>query len=179
MGSFHEQVSVVSHEVFDLLNGGTGGGWIPVPASNPGSSVFSSGTSSQLPPFIPLTSKSPCSASPSTSKSQTDSQLVCYACLDYSLRAGRDDFMDLIRGFCLSAASLLSLGSPCSPALCVVGLGWGPGIFRSLQGFVSPVNSCCFAALGLVAGEHHPAMPHHPTPSHTDPGSPLHFWGPP
>lgn len=32
MGSFHEQVSVVSHEAFYLLNGGTlqpGGGWIP------------------------------------------------------------------------------------------------------------------------------------------------------
>lgn len=75
-GSFHEQVSVVSHEAFYLLNGGTlqpGGGWIPssrageqgqlqpVPGSDAGSSrgtiAFSApnhpqGPSSQLPPFI-------------------------------------------------------------------------------------------------------------------------------
>lgn len=160
-GSFHEQVSVVSHEAFYLLNGGTlqpRGGWIPssgageqgqlqpvpclMPALPGARSRFLRGTILRdlHPSSLPSSggSKSLRSASPSTGKSQTDSQLVCYSCLDYSLQAGWEDLMDLIRGSWLCATSLLLFGVPLQPSTgrSVHGgagmvLGWGPGTLRS------------------------------------------------
>lgn len=94
------------------------------PVSTPGSSqctvMFSApkhpqGSSSWLPTFICRGPNTLLSASPPTSKSKIDSQLVCYSCLDYSLQAGWDDLMDLIRKSWLCATFMLLFGFPLQP----------------------------------------------------------------
>lgn len=155
-GSLHEQVSVVSHEAFYLLNGGLEGagsppaGPAPARGSSQGTAAFS--VLSFAPSLRLLGSKSLRSAPPSTRESRRASQLVCYSCLDYSLRAGWDDLMDLIRGSWICAPSLLLFGVPSQPSTgssvrsgAGMVLGWAPGALRSLEGIVS-ANSCCFAA---------------------------------
>jgi len=94
------------------------------PVSKPGPSqctvVFSApkhpqGPSSWLPTFVGRGPNTLLSASPPTGKSKTDSQLVCYSCLDYSLQAGWDDLMDLIRKSWLCALFMLLFGFPLQP----------------------------------------------------------------
>lgn len=73
------------------------------------------GPSSQLPTFHLSGPNCPAFCTPSDGKSKIDSQLVCYSCLDYSLQAGWDDLMDLIRKSWLRAVFMLLFGFPLQP----------------------------------------------------------------
>lgn len=67
-------------------------------------------------PYLHLSGpKYPAFCIPSNGKSKIDSQLVCYSCLDYSLQAGWDDLMDLIRKSWLCAIFMLLFGFPLQP----------------------------------------------------------------
>lgn len=113
-----------------ILSSGAGErGWVPAcmwPPAGFGAGLFPvhgrvfcteacSGTLIPVPHLHLLGSKSMLSASSPTSKSKIDSQLVCYSCLDYSLQAGWDDLMDLIRKSWLCAIFMLLFGFPLQP----------------------------------------------------------------
>lgn len=122
-----QALGIESSSVVWLLNGGEEAGAgsgpsprVPPPALMLGApQCFLHQSIPRDPPaaslYPPLGSKHPPSPSALSGRSKIDVQLVYYYCLDYSLQAGLDDLMDLIRKSWLSAVFMLLVGFPLQP----------------------------------------------------------------